>query len=158
MLKHLLFGTELEARRDGAADPAEMANRSVSQLNAALRGIADVLRRDLGATDTTEQAIMEIGRIVALPPDEYAHVVAKRAVLVYALSQQPDIQAHYTRAGEGALVRDLLERTLPLVLPSFINVQAQSPEQLMAIVQIVHFMWDKRDVHAARPEGEDEDA
>lgn len=143
-LSDLIFGSQLHTRAGPEGD------RGVYGLDPAVRGVAAVLKRELGPDDPPcSQALLEWGRISELPLD-YDGVAARRAALLFALWREPDVQDHYRRS-EPELVDDLCTRILPLVCPRFLANQAQSPDVLVAMVSVLWSMWDAGDLGAARP-------
>lgn len=142
-LSDLIFGSELHTRgSDG--------DQSINGLDPAVRGVAAVLKRELGhETQPCSQALLEWRRISELPLD-FDGVASRRAALLFALWREPDVQAHY-RSTEPNLVDDLCTRVLPLVCPRFLANQAQSPDVLVTMVSVIQSMWDPKDLGAVRP-------
>lgn len=116
-LHDALFGSSIAGRKGrDAATP---------RLDAILEGLIDVLRREMGDTEATDQAVLEMGRVIKLPLTEHMAVQAKRAAVLYALWRERDVQEHFRQRGEAALVDDLCTRVLPMVLPRFVFNQCQ---------------------------------
>ena len=139
-LSDLIFGTDLGRRANGM-------DEAVNGLDAALRGITVVIARELGQSEPASQAVLEWGRVIALPAD-WPGVQAKRAALLYALWREVDVQKHYADQNPH-LVRDLCTRVLPLVMPVFLSNQAQSADALVAMVSVIASMWSEGDLRAA---------
>ena len=149
-LDRLLFGTPVHARKHEGADEA------IQGLDPALRGIAEVIGRELGTSEPVVQAILEWQRVVELPLD-FAGVQAKRAGLLFALWREADVREHYRKQCPG-LVADLESRVLPLVMPPFVANQAQSADVLVVLVSTLVSMWGPEDLGAVGPEDAEEDA
>jgi hypothetical protein len=111
----------------------------------------DVLRRELGESEATDQAILELSRVLKLSLTERAAVQAKRAAVLYALWQEQDVQEYFRKRGEAALVDDLCTRVLPMVMPRFVANQCQVPDAAVVMVMVMHAMWDAKDIGAAKP-------
>jgi len=144
-LETLLFGSPLSTRD-------ERGDLGIHWLNPALRGVATVIRRELGTGEPVNQALLEWNRVVDLPLD-FPGVQAKRAALLYALWREKDVQQHYS-IESPQLVGDLISRVLPLTMPNFVANQGQASDALVVMVAVMCRMWDPRDVGAAEPEEE----
>jgi hypothetical protein len=138
-----LFGSNI-ADRTGS-------DTATPRLDAILEGLIDVLRRELGDTEATEQAVLEMGRVIKLPLQEYTAVQAKRAAVLYALWQERDVQEHFRQRGEADLVDDLCSRVLPMVMPRFVANQCQVPDAAVVMTMVMHAMWSEEDIAAAKP-------
>lgn len=142
-LHDALFGSRIAGREErDAATP---------RLNAILSGLVDVLRRELGDTEATDQAVLEMGRVIKLPLTERVAVQAKRAAVLYALWRERDVQEHFRQRGEAALVDDLCGRVLPMVMPRFVANQCQVPDAAVVMTLVMHSMWAQEDIGAAKP-------
>lgn len=142
-LHDALFGSSIAGRK--GCDPA------TPRLDAILKGLIDVLRRELGDSDATDQAVLELGRVIKLPLTEHMAVQAKRAAVLYALWRERDVQEHFRQRGEAALVDDLCCRVLPMVMPRFVANQCQAPDAAVVMTMVMTSMWDKEDIGAAKP-------
>jgi hypothetical protein len=142
-LRDALFGSRIADRRgrDGTTE----------RLDCILKGVVPVLRRELGDSEATDQAILELGRVIALSTKDHMSVQAKRAAVLYALWQEPDVQEHFRQRGEAALVNDLCTRVLPLVMPRFVACQCQTPDAAVVTTAVLHSMWAEGDIGAAKP-------
>ena len=138
----MLFGSPLGERGD-TIDPA------VSHLNDALRAVIPVIERELGSSEAVKQAVVEWNDVAELPLN-FAGTQAKRAALLFALWNEPDVQLHYS-AHHPRLVKDLCSRVLPLVMPRFVANQAQHSDALVASVAVIATMWDAGDLGAIVP-------
>jgi len=144
-LHDALFGTKISNRSDGDSDTA------ITRLDAILKGLLHVLKRELGDNEATDQAILEMSRVIKLPLTEYMAVQAKRAVVLYALWQERDVQEHFRMRGEAALVDDLCKRVLPMIMPKFVANQCQGPDAAVISTMIMHKMWAAEDIGAVQP-------
>jgi hypothetical protein len=142
-LHDALFGSRIASRSE--------CDGATARLDCILKGLMDVLRRELGDSEATDQAILEMGRVTALSTKDHMSVQAKRAAVLYALWQEPDVQEHFRRHGEAALVDDLCTRVLPLVMPRFVANQCQTPDAAVVTTAVLHSMWAEGDIGAAKP-------
>lgn len=135
----------------GAIGERKAADATVERLNDILEGLPEVIVRQLGNTEASGQAILELNRVIELPTTTPMAVYAKRAAVLYALWREPDVQEHFRSTGEGALVDDLVLRVLPLVMPKFVAAQCQTPDALVVSAVVMHTMWDGQDLKLAVP-------
>jgi hypothetical protein len=142
-LRDALFGSRIAHRKGG--------DEATVRLDCILQGLMDVLRRELGDSEATDQAILELGRVIALSTKDHMSVQAKRAAVLYALWQEPDVQEHFRQRGEAALVDDLCTRVLPMVMPRFVACQCQTPDAAVVMTAVLHSMWAEEDIGAAKP-------
>ena len=141
-LHDALFGSRIADRKG--------SDQATARLDAILAGLIGVLRRELGDSEATDQAVLELGRVIKLPTTEHMAVQAKRAAVLYALWQEKDVQEHFSRRGEAALVDDLCSRVLPMVMPRFVANQCQVPDAAVVMTMVMHTMWHGQDIGAAK--------
>ncbi|MAT10391.1 MAG: hypothetical protein CMM02_05210 [Rhodopirellula sp.] len=127
-LSEMLKGAPLTKRPE--ADP----EAALHALNAALTRALETLEAEMGMLDATagaalEQTKIEWQAIIDMPLD-YAGIACKRAALLFALHHEPLLRAPFATA-EPALVADLADRVLPLVVPPFVAGMAQNPDALV---------------------------
>ncbi len=133
-LERLLFGVPLtENRADKTAEAALGAD-----LTACLRGVLELLAREVGPSSPLAQARLEWGRVLELPYD-FEGIAARRAALLFALHTLPAVRWHFEQ-GEPVLVREL-ERLLPVLIPAFVAGMAQKPEALVILTSTLASMW-----------------
>lgn len=132
-LEALLFGEGISGRGLGSAEAL------ASALDACLRGVAALLRREKPQSDALWQATIEWDQIVQMPAS-YEGIVAKRAALLFALYTLEEVGAHFART-EPELVRDLNGRVLPMLVPRFVAEMCQNPQFLVACACVLHTMW-----------------
>lgn len=142
-LHDALFGSRIAVRRE--------RDETVERLNEILEALPEVIVRQLGKTEASGQAILELNRVIELPTTTQMAVYAKRAAVLYALWREPDVQEHFRSTGEGALVDDLVSRVLPLVMPKFVAAQCQTPDALVVSAAVMHTMWDGQDLKLSPP-------
>jgi hypothetical protein len=142
-LRDALFGSSIAGRKE--------RDDATPRLDAILRGLVPLLRRELRDSEATDQAILELNRVINLPLTSYMPVQAKRAAVLYAIWQEPDVQQHFRRRGEAALVDDLCSRVLPLVFPLFVANQCQSPHAAVVMTLVIQSMWAGSDIGAVKP-------
>jgi hypothetical protein len=134
-LRTLLMGTPMGDR--------EGEDEVVDGLNRHLLGLMDLLPRVYGDNEPCRQAVREMGVIVDMDASKEC-VACKRAALLYALHNEPDVRAHWTEgggAGSAALARDLSSRVLPFVVPRFFKESCQVPEAFATLALVMSEMW-----------------
>jgi len=119
---------------------------SVHRLDVILKAVPAVLKRELGDTEATSQAILELNRVAQLPTTSTMAVYAKRAAVLYALWRERDIQHYFRTYGERELVDDLCTRILPLVMPRFVATQCQHPDVAVIMTTVMLSMWGREDL------------
>ena len=112
-LYSVLFGGPFCSRPAGGGDPAARACvRLVDELIAELRA-------EHGEDSTSFlQAEWELLRVQELPLDD-AGILARRGVLLFALSAEPPLRRRLAAlsAKNAALIDDLVRRVFPLIVP-----------------------------------------
>lgn len=134
-LRTLLMGTPMGDR--------EGEGEVVYVLNSHLLGLMDLLPRVYGDNEPCRQAVLEMGVIVDMDASKEC-VACKRAALLYALHNEPDVRAHWTEgreAGSAALARDLSSRVLPFIVPRFFKESCQVPEAFVTLALVMSEMW-----------------
>ncbi len=134
-LRALLMGTPMGDR--------EEEDRVVDALNSSLLGVVDLLPRVYGDNEPCRQAVLETGAIVDMDASKEC-VACKRAMLLYALYNEPDVRAHWARRredGSAALARDLSTRVLPFIVPRFFKESCQVPEAFVLLALVMSDMW-----------------
>ena len=134
-LRRALLGPPLNARADDGADAADAA---LDELDAHIRGIADLVGDVYHDSLARLQAEIEILRVLRTKRD-FAGVAARRAVLLFALCREPEIAAHF--AGRDGLAEDLRSRVLPLVTPLFLRHSAQAPDAYVTLALVLSELW-----------------
>ena len=142
-LHDALFGSSIAGRSE--------CDTATPRLDAILKGLLRVLRRELGDSEATDQAVLELGRVIKLPLSDHMAVQAKRAAVLYALWKERDVQEHFRQRGEAALVDDLCSRVLPMVMPRFVANQCQVPDAAVVMTMVINAMWSDEDIAAAKP-------
>jgi len=132
-LRCLLFGDALNKRE--AHDIEALGE----DLDACLRGIMVLLEEEIGSCDALDQAKLEWGRVVRMPPD-HAGIACKRAALLFALHREPAVRDEFVHTDRW-LVRDLRDRVLPMAIPKFVAGMAQNPEALVMLVGTLCQLW-----------------
>lgn len=134
-LRALLMGTPI-GNREG-----ELA--VVEGLNSHLLGLVELLPRVYGDNEPCRQAVMEVGAVVDMDASREC-VSCKRAVLLYALSNEPEVRAHWDSHEEddsAALASDLSTRVLPFLVPRFLRENCQVPEAFVTLALVMAEMW-----------------
>ena len=147
-LSTLLRGAPLSDRPEPEA--------ALEVLNDVLRLALATLESELGHLDTTAGAALaqtriEWASVIAMPFD-YAGLACKRAALLFALHHEPLMRVPFA-ALEPALVADLTERVLPLVVPPFVAGMAQNPDALVVAALTLLDSWPGEEI--VREDGEE---
>jgi hypothetical protein len=77
---------------------------------------------------------MKLGVLVDMD-DSKECVACKRAMLLYGLSAEAEIQCYWERREDvsAAVARDLSSRVLPFILRRFVKESCQTPEQFVIL-------------------------
>lgn len=133
MFRSALVGSPLSDRRDANQDPAHV------RLNAHLGGLLDLLPASYGRSVATDQACAELRKLAELPDTTAPNLACKRAVLLFALHSEAEVQAYFANE---PFARDLYERVLPLLVPRFLKHSCQSPEAFVLACVVLADMWE----------------
>ena len=109
-------------------------------LSSHLQGVCDMLPRVYGDSAAQAQASIELGHIVRLG-DGTAEIACKRAALLYALHQEPELRHHFAQKEGGAFAEDMAQRVLPFVVPRFVKHSCQTPESFVTMCVMLGEMW-----------------
>ncbi len=111
-----------------------------SELDAALEGVIGLVKEVYGDTSARKQATVEMRRLLNFPQCRDGHV-CRRAALLFALSQEPEIADHYAAQGDGGYAADLRDRVLPFIIPRYMRYSGQSPDAFVVIAAVLSEMW-----------------
>jgi hypothetical protein len=133
-LRTLLMGAPM-------GDPTEECG-VVTQLNNHLLGMAKLLPSVYGENESCQQAVMELCVLVDMD-DSKECVACKRAMLLYGLSAEAEIQCYWDRRvdGSSAVARDLSSRVLPFIIRRFVKQSCQTPEEFVILSILLSEMW-----------------
>ena len=134
-LKELVMGSPLGQERN--------KEELVKSLNSHLLGLVDLLPRVYGDSDACKQAVLEVGTLIDMD-DRRECIASKRAMLLYALSSEKEVAAHWAEQhsdGSAALAKDLSTRVLPFLVPRFFKHSCQSPEAFVVMSLVMSEMW-----------------
>lgn len=135
-LGDMLFGKAITLRGAAVCDDEDLGD----ELDSCLLAVMDVLERDTDEhSEALEQAKLEWSRVVEMEAD-YCGIASKRAALLFAMWREPAVMTFFEDS-DPDLGRDLRERVLPLVMPSFVAGMAQRPDALIVMVSVLCQMW-----------------
>ena len=146
-LKQLLFGRPFSQRS------AKQQKRDVKKLNALIGEALDYLRKEHSdqvardappePTEAYFQSETEMKAIIALPSDNDAAIACKRAVVLFALAREPELQKKWVtpESSDFVFLVDLCDRVLPLMTPKFINSIGQRPDVYVNACSVVSQLW-----------------
>jgi len=118
----------------------EEKDKTSAVLSSHLQGVCDMLPRVYGGSAAQAQASIELGQIVRLG-DDTAEIACKRAALLYALHQEPELRRHFTQQESAAFAEDMVQRVLPFVVPRFVKHSCQTPESFVTVCVMLSEMW-----------------
>ena len=129
----MLLGPPLNAQRPSLEETDAALTRH-------LAGIQKVMAHTYGTkTEATREAGNEVSGIANMPASETG-VCCKRALLLFALKREPELKTHFER-NEPALTRDLVERVLPFIDPTFLKHSCQAPESYVFLAVLLSEMF-----------------
>ena len=85
------------------------------------------------------------------PDDDYA-IMCRRAFILFAIYIDPCVAARFAVGPDKslAMLSDLRDRILPLIVPRYIDQLCQHPDQLVRLATTMHFMWGGESLDALR--------
>ena len=131
-LRDMLLGVPLN-------QPPEMRS-TCSELNESLERVIGLVKQVYGSTSARKQATVELRRLLAFPQCRDG-IVCRRAALLFAISQEPEIADHYAAQGDGGYAKDLRDRVLPFIVPRYMRYSGQSPDAFVVLASVLSEMW-----------------
>ena len=107
-------------------------------LNVELTRVLEFLPVLYGTEEETSQAQLEVRHVLAMEhtPDALS---CRRAALLFAMGREPEVAAQF---GEGAFVKELRNRVLPITLPRFLRHSCQAPDTFVTLTMVLAEMWE----------------
>lgn len=134
VLRRMLLGPPLTAPRPCLEELDDELTRHLS-------GVPDVMRETYGQdTEATREAVDD-AQILATLPATPVNVCCKRAMLLFALRREPELQKYF-RERDPHLTSDLLKRVLPFIDPEFMRHSCQAPESYAFLAVMLHHMFE----------------
>jgi hypothetical protein len=130
MLRELLLGAPLLTGR------ARDASRAGATLDRTLEELALLMESAYGDAPTrcfATRCVREVARADHGP----RAVACKRALLLFALHEEPELQAYFNTP----FAKDLCQRVLPFVVPRFLQTQCQFPHEFVQLCMMLSEMW-----------------
>lgn len=148
-LSLMLAGTPLSKQGTKGAIRAELG------LHAHAWAVHDALARDLKVQgDTTmqsDQTSLELQTLCSQEQSSQLLLCSKRALLLLALHLDPATRQHWQADSEASLVRDLVERVLPLTAPAYVASGGSAAEEFCVDCQALLSMWEGERFYKAPP-------
>lgn len=139
-LSAMLGGVALSKQATKGALRAELG------IHAHAWAVHDALARDLKVqgdmTMQSDQTSLELRRLCTQQDSSQLLLCSKRALLLLALHLDPATRQHWQTGPEAALVRDLVERVLPLAAPSYVASGGSAAEEFCVDCQALLTMWE----------------
>ena len=137
-LWQMLFGDPLSTR---ACKAGENAQNTVDQLNCAIVEIIQLLRAEHGNESRAfKQAERELCEVRDMQNCGDVAVACKRGIVLFTLWREP-VFADRFRSSDSKLVRDLTQRILPVIAPSFLANLGQRPDAFVALCCTLYVLW-----------------
>lgn len=135
-LRSLLMGPPLTQRGsdDQEGDPA-----SAAKLDEVLGAVKGLLPQVYGKGIATDQASMELQRVVAMPAT-YEGLACKRASVLFAMQREKEVAAHFA-AEDPTYAGDMRDRVLPFSTPRFVRHSFQCPDAYVVLAAVLSEMW-----------------
>jgi len=132
-LRRLLMGPPLSQRGEGED------TEGVQRLNDVLSAVKGLLPQVYGEGTATEQACMELQRVVAMPPT-YEGIACKRAAVLFSMHREREVAAHFA-AEDPTFAADLRDRVLPFATTRFVRHSFQTPDAYVVLANVLAEMW-----------------
>lgn len=133
-LRRLLMGPPLSQREEGED------TEGVQRLNEVLRAVKELLPQVYGEGIATEQASMELQRVIAMDAS-YEGMACKRASVLFAMVREQEVAAHFVGGEDPAFAADLRDRVLPFATPRFVRHSFQTPDAFVVLTNVLAEMW-----------------
>lgn len=130
----MVMGPPLTQRESGEGDP-----NGAAHLNEVLGAVKGLLPQVYGKSIATDQASMELQRVVAMPPT-YDGMCCKRASVLFAMQREKEVAAHFAALDPG-YAGDLRDRVLPFATPRFVRHSFQTPDAYVVLTAVLAEMW-----------------
>lgn len=111
-----------------------------TELNESLEGVMGLVKQVYGDTGARRQATVELRSLLEFPPCRDG-IICRRAALLFALYQEPEVADYYAAQGDGGYAKDLRDRVLPFVVPRFMRYSGQSPDAFVVLAAVLSEMW-----------------
>lgn len=148
-LSLMLAGAPLSKQDTKGALRAELG------LHAHAWAVHDALARDLKVQgDTTmqsDQTSLELQTLCAQQQSSQLLLCTKRSLLLLALHLDPATRQHWKASPDADLVRDLVERVLPLAAPAYVASGGSAAEEFCVDCQALLTMWEGERFYKAPP-------
>jgi hypothetical protein len=132
-LRRLLMGPPLSQRGEGED------TEGVHQLNEVLTAVKGLLPQVYGEGIASDQACMELQRVIAMP-GTYDGMACKRASVLFAMQREKEVAAHFV-AEDAEFATDLRDRVLPFATPRFVRHSFQTPDAYVVLTNVLAEMW-----------------
>jgi hypothetical protein len=138
--RDLIFGCPFSQRAEGHSEPS-IDPVAVRNLNLFMDEVVSILREEHGSANRAfRQAERELYDIRHMPIDCPHAIACKRGVVLYALWKEPCFKERFLES-DAALMNDLCNRILPIVVPIFVANLAQRPDAFVALCATLAIMW-----------------
>jgi hypothetical protein len=141
-LRDLLFGRQFSQRT------AKTLKKDSKALNQLIRDLLSFLKTEHtdeygSISEAYYQAETELTAVRKLPNDSETAISCKRAVVLFALAREPQIQSRWISASHKDFVflTDLCSRVLPIATPSYVNSLGQRPDLYVAMCATMSVLW-----------------